>query len=169
MQNTAAGTARILTYFVLSLLGGASQALLLRWNPYPEGRMSNRWLSGWAGTAALYLALYEARRVSDGGQLVANYSPSRKRHRCADVWCVWQNGEDWPRQKKNKQTKKKFALVDTKTVGTFNFFLRCSRWLARMLHVKDSARRADSSQWNKEDSAHGGPLCPLNYTILLLC
>lgn len=74
-----------------------------------------------------------------------------------------------------KKKKKKVALVDTKTVGTFNFFLRCSRWLAKMLHVKDSTRLADSSQRNseilrnKEDSAHGDPSGPLNYTILLLC
>ena len=177
VQNTAAGTAHsavgILTYFFpfLSLFWGASQApLLLRWSPYPEGRMSNRWLSGWAGTAALYLALYPRYgvwQVSDGGQLVANYSPSRKkkRHRCAEVWCVWQIDEDqpWQKKKQNKQ-KKSLPLLTRRLSGLLiSFFKRCSRWLAGVLHVKASVRCADSSQQNKEilrnkeDSAHGDP------------
>lgn len=40
----------------LSLLRRASRAIL-HWNPYPEGRMSNRWLSAQAG---LYFALFPA-------------------------------------------------------------------------------------------------------------
>ena len=91
--------------------------------------MSNRWLSGWAGTAALYLALYPRYgvwQVSDGGQLVANYSPSRKKKGTAVQTCdasdkLMRTSHD-KKKNKTKQTKKKSALIDTETVGTFNFF-----------------------------------------------